>query len=583
MRARWVFRPHRRREIQRLTEAMNISPILAQVLANRGRCDPASARKFLQPRLSDIAEPEEIQAVQEAAGRIRKAAEAGEQVLVYGDYDADGTCATALLVRTLRLLGLQPRYYIPHRLNEGYGLHLDALKKFGSQGVDLVITVDCGINACSEVKFASGAGMDIIVTDHHEPGAELPQAAHVLHPRLPGQEGLFQDLAGVGVAFKLAWALAKPVLAGAQPPLDVEGPSRSAAEEFLLGSVALVAIGTIADVVPLGGENRVFAKFGLDAIRHSKNPGIEALLRVSDLEGKPVAARDVAYRLAPRINAAGRLAEGDIALELLLTGDREKARRIAERLELENRRRQKLEGQILEAARRRVREEVDLRARASIVLADPGWHAGVVGIVASRIAEEFWRPTILISQESEPAKGSGRSIPGFHLLEALEACRAHLASFGGHARAAGVSVESRNLSHFAEAFEAEAARTLKPEFMAPSLEVDAEVSLAEMTEPLVSELGRLAPFGEGNPEPVFATLGVRVAGEVRRTGKEGQHLSFYARQGQAVLRAVGFGMGEAADEVARSRENLGVAFTPDANTWRGETSVELKLVDIKTS
>ncbi|MFW6163070.1 MAG: single-stranded-DNA-specific exonuclease RecJ, partial [Planctomycetota bacterium] len=419
---RWLLRDCDEERRDALAQALGVSPIVARVLLNRGVQTPEAARRFLSPELSGLHEPALLPDIDEAVARIRQAVTEGETILLYGDYDADGVTSLALLRLFFRMVGVEPEVYIPHRVDEGYGLHPDAVEAAAERGVGLIVTVDCGVGAVEAVDRARDLGIDVVVTDHHEPGRRVPRACAVVNPKLTGCLYPFRDLAGVGVAFKLAWALAQSF-----------SPGKRVSEEFrrfLLDAMGLVAIGTVADVVPLRGENRIFATYGLHALRHSTSPGVTALVRQVGASGRPLRPRDVSFRLGPRLNAAGRLGAADICVELLTSDDLSRAVEIAEQLEQTNRQRRTIQATILDEALDALAALDDLDSRRTIVLAREGWHAGVLGIVASRLAEDYHRPTLLLSLDDAVARGSARSVPGVNLFEAVEACEGMLLGYG---------------------------------------------------------------------------------------------------------------------------------------------------------
>jgi len=551
---------------------VGLSPIGARLLLNRGIENLEAARRFLQPELGHLHDPFLMPGMDEAAGRILRAVEKGEHIVIYGDYDVDGMSATAILMRCLRLLGATPEYYVPDRLDEGYGLNADAVRKIAAEGADLIVTVDCGISAVEEVMLASELGVETIVTDHHEPGDLLPREALVINPKLPGSSYPFRDLAGAGIAFKLAWAVGK----------SMAGGNRVAPEfkEFLIDAVCLAALGTIADVVPLRGENRTLAHFGLKAIASSAAPAMATLREAAGLTDGRFTAMDVAYRIAPRLNAAGRLGSARWGIELLTTDSLDRAREIAARLTKENSRRQRIQENVLAEALAVLEGEGGAADRRTIVLAGEGWHAGVVGVVAARLTEEYWRPTVLLTLEDGVGHGSARAVAPMHLFEALQRCKDRLIAFGGHARAAGLRLREEDLEAFKRDFETAAAAQLSAEDLIPVLDVDGEARLADIDGRLLADIERLAPFGEGNPEPVLVSRGVTAPAGTRRMGTGGRHLSFYANQNGAAFRAVAFGKGDMADALDRAR-TLDIAYVPRINRYRGRESIELDIRDIK--
>ena len=569
---RWSITPADPDAERDLARALGLSPLLARLLLNRGVRDVEAARTFLHPKLDHLHDPWQIPDIHRAADRIREAAQRGEKIVVYGDYDADGITATAILLECLALAGARAEFYMPDRIEEGYGLNLEAIRSFKEQRVDLVITVDCGINAVAEAELARESGIDLIVTDHHQPHREFSSAPYVVHSKLPDSRYPFPDLSGAGVAFKLAWAVAKSF----SPSKRVSAEFR----EFLVDAVSLAALGTIADVVPLLGENRVIAHFGLEALRHSQRPGIRALCHVARVGNGALNAYDVAFRLAPRLNAAGRMGSARRAVELLSTHSMPDARKIAADLDRENARRQRVQQQILDEAHKVIESEGGTGDKPALVVAAQGWHPGVVGIIAGRLADRFYRPTIVIGIEDGVGHGSARSIPGVNIFEALQQCAERLTAFGGHAQAAGVRLREENLTPFREAFMRAVDAQLTDEAKIPCLNIDAEVPLASVAGGLVHELKPLAPHGEANPRPLLATRDLTIAGEVRRMGSRGQHISFIVRQGDHSLRAVAFGMGTHA-QTLEERRTCSLAYTPQLNNWHGKTTVELAVKDIR--
>ena len=568
---RWLIAPPSP-DAASLARHVGLHGVSAQLLLNRGINEPDSVRAFLRPELNHLHDPSLMPELDRAAERVRQAVERGEPIVIYGDYDVDGISAIAILIRCLALLDVQPRYYIPDRLEEGYGLNAAAVRKLAAEGARLLISVDCGINAVQEVALAGELGLDTIVTDHHEPGDELPVGVVLIDPKLPGCTYPFRELSGAGLAFKLAWAIGKRFSAGRRVSAEFR--------EFLIDSISLAALGTIADVVPLRDENRTIAHFGLRGLSESAAPGIVALREASSVNAQPLSAFDIAFKLAPRLNAAGRLGSAREAVELLTTGSPDRAREIAAHLGLENSRRQKLQERILAEAREMIEADGGVEGKVSIVLARKGWHAGVIGIVASRLVEEYWRPTVLLTIEGEEAHGSARSVGPLDLFGALYECAHRLRRFGGHPRAAGLRLPASEVAPFKEEFERVVAERLSKEDLVPAVEIDAEVSLSEISRPLLDELNMFAPFGEGNAEPVLAGFNLSVRSGIRRMGSAGRHLSFWVNQDGCAFRAVGFGMGHLADTLERNRV-CSLAFAPRINRWRGRESIELDIRDIK--
>lgn len=570
---RWVFSPPNKPLQAEIASKLKISNVLAQVLINRGIVDIASARSFLQPQIGALGDPSLLPGIEKASIRINEAVRRGEKIVIYGDYDVDGLSATALMYRCLKLVGAQVSYYIPERLEEGYGLNADAIKKLREAGADVILTVDCGINACREADIARTCGIDLIITDHHRPGQEIPDAFAVVNPKLHASHHIFRNLSGVGIAFKLAWAIGQHF----SPQKKVS----SEFKDFLLSAVGLVALGTIADVVPLLGENRIITKYGLSALQHTEIPGLRALLDVADISHINLDAFHVGYRLGPRLNAPGRMGKAGIVVELLTTTCKERAVEIATFLEQENKRRQEIQVDIMASARKKVMHEINLDETAAIVLADQAWHPGIVGIIASKIVEEFNRPTVMIAVANAIGHGSARSIPSFHILEALERCKNKLLSVGGHAQAAGLKIHPDNIDEFREMLNSATSQRLCKTDLIPVLNIDAEVPLSVLSKAVVTELARLSPHGEGNPPPLFAATHLKIAGQPRRIGSKGQHLSFYVKQGDVAIRAVAFGMGEHIDRLRQNGRTCSLAFAVKINNWMDNEQLELEVKDVK--
>jgi len=546
-----------------LSSELGTSAAFAAVLVSHGVSTVAEARAFLRPSRSMLADPSLLPDIDAAVERIREAVERNEKVFVCGDYDVDGITSIVLVKRCLESAGLDVAFYIPNRLTEGYGLSEVGVHAARDYGATLIITVDSGITGHDQIAIAKELGIDVIVTDHHEPQETLPSAVAVVDPKRRDSEYPFKHLAGVGVAHKVMSAVARD-------HRDVA----YAVDETL----DLVAVGTVADIVPLIGENRVLTSLGLDRLRNTENPGLRALMDVAGVESVTARAAHIGFALGPRLNAAGRLGDASIGVELLTTDSSEKAAQIAKTLDGENRKRRELECGVLDDALRTLEESREHDSRRSIVLWSEEWHPGVIGIVASRLAKQYNRPTILFSVADGFSKGSGRSIPGFDLHAALVRCRDHLESFGGHRHAAGVSLCADRLPEFSACLESAVAETLTEADLVPVIEVDAMVSLAQCSFELVNEMKTMRPFGAGNPEPVFGTRGLKVI-SARHVGKG--HLKLTVAQGGRTMDAIGFGMGDALDDVRASGGMVSLAYVLEENTWRGVTNLQLRLKDIQ--
>ena len=549
----------------RLAAALSLHPLAARVLAGRGLGDPAAASAFLSAPLAALPDPFSMKGMEAAVERVVRAVEGGERIACYGDYDVDGVTSTVLLAGFLRAAGADVVTYVPHRLVEGYGLNADAVAKLAARGVRLLVTLDCGITSVEEVRAAAGLGVHTVVVDHHTVPVELPAAAAILNPHQGGCAYPAKDLAAVGVTFALAMALRRRFRErgrfGAQRP-----------EPNLKEALDLVALGTVADVVPLVDANRILVRWGLEQLARTRRVGLRALKRVAGVaEGAPVTAGQVGFRIAPRINAAGRLDDAGRGVRLLLTDDEAEARALADELDRENQARQEIERRILEEAIEDGAGRVAAGARG-LVLARDGWHPGVVGIVASRVAERFHRPAVLIGMEAEAGKGSGRSVEGFHLYDALAACSALLARFGGHRHAAGLALARSSLDAFRAAFEAVAMARIAPEDLVPRCRIDGWVTESDVTERAADDLARLGPFGAGHPEPVFALRGA--AARARTVGAAGAHLKLALGR----LDAIGFGMGERLGACGGAIE---AAFTVGFDEWDGARRLQLRLKDLR--
>ncbi len=575
-RARWDLPPAPLDRAEALAAALDIPPLTALLLVRRGVRDPEAARRFLRPGFGDLREPDLLPGMAEAATRIAAAVRDRERIAVYGDYDVDGVCGTALFVGLLRAAGADAIPYLPDRRTEGYGFNDGAVRRLAADGVRLIVTVDHGSRAVEGIALAASLGVDVVVTDHHLPGdGPIPAAVAIVNPLAPGPDGVpypFPWLCGTGVAFKLAWAVARRLSGGA----GVTAPLRAS----LADALPLVALATVADVVPLVDENRTAVVYGLSVLRKSPSPGLRALLDVSRLADRDLDAEDVAFRLAPRLNAAGRLGDAGRALELLLTTDVGRAADLALEIDGENEARRALQRRIVDEARERVPLDRDGLPPAGIVLAGDGWHVGVVGIVAARIAGEFHRPTVVIGMDGDRGRGSARSVAGFHLERALAACGGHLISHGGHAAAAGLEIARESVEEFARAFDRYADLHLPEESRVRSLTLDAMVRLDDMTGTAVRSLQRLAPWGQGNPAPLLAAEGLSIAGRPRVMGRTGEHLSFHVSRDGVSRRAVWFGGGACAEALAAAGPGgVSLAFRPALDRFRGGSEVELHVVD----
>jgi len=570
----WVIRPSDSR-CARLARLLKVSPLLAQLLINRGITDARAGAIFLRPKLTELIDPEQMPGVKAAVARIKQAIKSRERITVYGDYDVDGITGVAILWQILRLLGGDVDYYIPHRIEEGYGLNTEAVRSLAKSGSELLITVDCGVTATDSAELAGQLGLELIITDHHQPGPELPRAAAVVHPALD-KSYPNQDSSGSMVAFKLAWAIA--------PAFAVGSKLEPRFREFMINATSLAAIGTVADIMDLRGENRVLTSYGLKALPGCKLCGIQALIESAGLTGQGLNSYHIGFRLAPMLNAAGRMGHARLAVELL-TGDSQiRSMQIAEYLKHQNNQRQRCERKIFMQACEMIAEKgLDSPDRKSIVLASNNWHTGVIGIVASRLVDRFHRPTVMINaglHADRAAQGSARSIAGFDMLAAIRACSQYLLSFGGHKMAAGITIETEKINRFAEDFEAYAKQNLNQKDIVDKLHIDTVAHLREFHEDTVSELEMLGPFGQGNPKPIFATKGVRLASVPRRVGSKGDHLQLAIADNTASVRCIGFRFARFEKKLLE-HDFFNVAYQPQLNTYNGCTGVEFVLADVQ--
>ncbi len=586
---KWSFVAVDRDVRDRLAADLKVSPILAGLLLNRGVANADDAARFLSPRLADLHDPFLLPDMEPAVERITRAVRDREPIAVCGDYDVDGLSSTALLVEFFRRVGTEVQTYIPNRIDDGYGLNVAAVTRLADASVRLIITVDNGSSAGEAIEMASARGVDVVVSDHHQPSDPLPRPVALVNPHHPASRYPFPHLAGVGVAYKLVWAISQNFSRGRKLSPEFR--------EFMLEGLALVALGTISDVVPLHGENRVLAKYGLVALAEARRPGLRRLVE-NALRGDEdtLRAEHVAFRIGPAINAVGRLGRAEAGLRLLTTDSETEASSLITELESANRRRQEIERGITASVREKVGAEVDISKARAIVLADASWHPGVVGIAAARAVDEFHRPTVLIALAGETGRGSARSIPGVNICEALGRCRQHLIGYGGHAHAAGLEIAAGAVEGLRRSLQEAIQRD--PADMLKVLDIEAEVRLNDLSRPLLGELERLEPHGAGNRVPLLASRELKVAGEPRSMGREGRHLSFYVRglalpsDGAAAdrtsppahrpaFRAVAFGRGESYRGLLAAGRPIDLAFRPRINRWGGSERIELNVEEVR--
>lgn len=549
--------------ITALAAELHLPEVVCALLARRGYAASDDARRYLRPRLDQLLPPSRLPGMDATVARIAAAIAAGEMILVHGDYDVDGMASTTILVRTLRALGARVTPFIPRRVEDGYDLSMAGVRGAVAAGAKLVVTCDCGTNAVEPARALRDAGIDLVIVDHHLPSGDPPPCVELVNPKAAGADYPDPDLAAAGLAFKLALALTA---------------AHGGSEDQVYRLLDLVALATIADIAPLRGENRVLARYGLKVMADSGNAGIRALIRSAGLEGKPLTAGRVGFVLAPRLNAVGRLGEAIRGVELLTTDDPHVAMTLAREFEEMNRRRQDLDQRTLARALE-LASRLNMDTTRGIVLAEQGWHPGVIGIVASRVVEEFCRPAVLIALGESEGKGSGRSIGAFDLHAGLTECREHLLRFGGHRAAAGVTIAPGKVDAFAAKFNEVASARLGPEDLVPELRVDLEIPLAAATMDFESLLRHLEPFGMGNPAPVFVARGVHLAGGARMIGKDRSHLKLRLADGAAELEAVGWGMGARAATLGAGP--VDVAFRLERDEYNGEMRLQAKLADVR--
>ncbi len=573
---RWVFRD------PAATAEMDRMPLPKRILHARGLRDPDVLRQFCEPKLTDLYDPELMPGLEMAATRLVAAVRSGESIAIYGDYDVDGITASAIVYHTVKAVAPESdiRIYIPHRIDEGYGLNGDALRHLRAGGVDLVVSVDCGITAIEPARVARSIGLDLIITDHHNlPASDgaIPEALAVVHPRLPGSEYPFGELCGAGIAFKLAWRFA-----------TIWSGSRrvgSSLQQMLLNLLPLAALGTIADMVPLVGENRTIATFGLRWIRQTPIVGLRALIEEADLMDADIDSEKVGFILAPRLNACGRMGHAAEAVHMLTAASPAKARAIAGRLTALNRERQQTERSVAEhAAELATDAGMTKDDRRAIVLAHESWHTGVLGIACTRLCERFSRPVVLLKRQGDLCKGSARSIKGYSIYDALRACSDRLQSFGGHDAAAGLSLATTDLPAFVEALIAHANAHLSPRQLTPTALIDCNAAIGELDFDSVRQIRALAPFGRDNPRPTLRLPDATLADSPRPVGAQGRHLIMNLRSGEPAphrwLRSVWFNAGALAATLAPGMQ-LEALIEPKINTYKGRTSVEAELRDVK--
>ena len=572
---RWTFprselTPSDLEKIKKLTDELSVSPVLAEILVRRGVETFDQAKSYFRPSLEDLLDPFLMDGMDRAVERIVRAISGKQKILVYGDYDVDGTNSTALLWTFLNSIHADAEYFIPDRIKDGYGLSIPGIERAHERGVQLLISVDCGITALKPIERALELGIETIVCDHHEPGDAIPDAYAVLDPLKPGCKYPYKNLCGCSVAFKLVQALAQhPSIA----------PSLEEGEHSLYRYLDFVTLATTADIVNLTGENRVFVKLGLELLNTNPRPGVHALIETSGLKLGNITAGQIVFVLAPRINAVGRLGDATRAVELLTSDSFTVALERARVFEEENKNRRKIDEDTFLEAQEIVEKYLDLENEGAIVLHQETWHPGVIGIVASRLVERYYRPTIMMTTVDGVAKGSARSVSGFDIYQALKRCEDKLVQFGGHKYAAGLSVELDRLDEFKEAFNVVAKELLTGDLLTPEIRIDAELPLNELTQKFVRILGQFAPFGPGNMRPVFVARNVELYGSPRIVGKN--HLKFKVKANGQVFDAIGFNLGGLMEKLMNGRRAVDIAFSLDEGEYAGESVPQLKIRDLK--
>ena len=562
MNKKWQIYETDEDKVEELKEKYKINNLLATILVNRGITSEEKIRQFLEPTRQDFYDPYLMKDMEIAVERIVKAIENQEKVIIYGDYDVDGITSTTVLKKFLKDLGLEVSYYIPNRLNEGYGLNKTAVEKIVNEGYSLMITVDCGITGIEEIDYANSLGLEVIVTDHHEPVEELPKALAVIDNKRKDSTYPFRDLAGVGVAFKLCQAL---------------GMRLGLKEESYLKYLDIVCVGTISDIVPLVDENRVITKLGLMLVKQTRNMGLKSKINSSGYT--KIDSNTISFGVAPRINACGRMGKAEEALELLLSNDIYKVNELTKRLNEHNKERQEIEKGIFESAVEKIEKE-HLDENRTIVVGGSGWHHGVIGIVSSKITDMYFKPSILLSfEEDGTGKGSGRSIPGFDLHDALMKCQDSLEKFGGHSMAVGVTIRKEKLEEFEKQFE-KVAEEEKIEEIVPVLNIDSKIDLNSLDKEMIESLKELEPFGEANKMPIFAFKNLRI--DSIRALSEGKHLKLTLKEDNRIINAIGFNMGALAEEY-RIGDKIDVAGVLEINTFNGVDNLQINIKDVMKS
>ncbi len=571
---RWVVRTTDNIAAEKIAEFLGISRVTATILAQRVGSNLQNAKNFINPVLSTLLSPLKMRDMEKASLRIVQAIKSKESIIVFGDYDADGVTATAVLITVFAELGANVSHYLPSRMEEGYGMSKAFIKHALDKKTSLVVTVDCGTSENENIAELNSHGIEVIVTDHHEPGGQdLPDAFAVINPKRDDASYPFRDLTGAGVAFKLAWAVCEAYTGNEKVGKTLQ--------EALLAVLPFVTIGTIADVAPMTGENRVMVAFGLNRIG-SSFPGLRALLHVSRVDPSKATSRDIGFAIAPRLNAAGRLGAADLALNLLVAKTDEEAERLATILDDKNKERQALCQETLKHARAIVEKDYNVERDSVLVVCADEWHEGVIGIVAGRLSDDYNLPVAVISFNNEgKGKGSARGVPGLNLYKAISYSRERLITFGGHEQAAGFAIAKSEIEAFKKELDQQCRLQIKKNKLEPRLDIDCEVELTDVNDSLLHELRMLAPFGEGNPQPLFLCRGIRVSGSPRLMGRENKHFTFNATKNRTAYRAVVFNNIKPLEMIDRGVRRWDIVFSLNFNDFYDPPRLELRIIDMQ--
>ncbi|NND96194.1 MAG: single-stranded-DNA-specific exonuclease RecJ [Pirellulaceae bacterium] len=572
----WRIVPHDAPRVEQLMRDAGLPAVVAQLMVSRGVYSAADAASFLETKLTGLRDPQDLPGVPAATAILVAAINDQTPIVIYGDYDCDGMTGTAILVNGLRLLGADVSYHVPNRLEDGYGLNADSIRKLAERGKKLIVSVDCGITSIECARLCKELGIQLIITDHHTMLDELPDADAIVHPQLPGKAYPFTGLCGAGVAFKLAWSLCQEVSGSKK----VTEPMR----RYLMQSLALAAIGTVADVVPLLDENRILVTHGLRTLQAEPLPGLVELMKVTKLnEQSTLNTESIGFNLGPRLNAAGRLGQAQLAVELLTTGPGERAESLAQYIDQLNSNRDTLQRSVHLAAQKQAKNDFDPEGDPALVLAGVGWHQGVIGVVAGRLSEKYAKPVIVISLDSTgngQAVGSGRvGGTNIDLYAAIDQCRDQLVRFGGHKAAAGITIDERSIESFRSAFCESVAQQCADQDLVPELTIDAEAPLGQINLAVVKQMEMLAPFGQSNPRPMLFCSNVELDEPARKMGSGDRHLTVNLRQGRKVIRGVAFGAGDWCDDLNACDGPIEIVYRPVINEFRGYRKVEVHVVD----